>query len=302
MTPPLFLVACAAPHSWLDLEAAARELPQAGTTRRTNLTDAPQDDHGHLLTPLPSDVVRSGPVMDICRAMLPSRDIPEICVNRFEDCSQCGPHRDYNNTRDSVIALLGDFSGGALCFEDGQSFSTRYQWLQYPGHRLMHWVAPFEGERITVIPFFRGNTHRAGPLGSCARVGLVALDADLGQRVASALAAEGASCAWSYCCHIDTNTPAFPWSVCYSGRSPLAAHLLETLGQWEDVPLVVICGTLAPGPARRQPWSQIQEVREAALLANRGPCRLLLDSQNLTANVAADAGAELELKPFRVQD
>ena len=155
MTPPLTLIPCEAPHLWDALLAACQALAPRGTHRRTNLTDAPRDSHGLLKEALPSDLVRHGPIIDICRAMLPSSPrITEVCMNRFTHHSQCGPHQDIHNTEDSFIALDGDFVGGGLAFEDGQVFTTKRQWLRYPGHRPTHWVQPFKGVRVSIVPFF----------------------------------------------------------------------------------------------------------------------------------------------------
>ena len=162
MTPPLLLVPCAAPGLWDQLLAACLALPHKGTRRRTNLSAGPRDRHGLLLDPIPSDLVSSGPVVAICAQMLPGQPINEVMVNRFTDHEQCRPHQDVNNTEDSFIALDGPFEGGGLAFEDGQVFAAKRQWLRYPGHRLTHWVQPFQGTRVSVVPFFRSNRHRAG--------------------------------------------------------------------------------------------------------------------------------------------
>ena len=93
--------------------AACLALPTRGSRRRTNLTAGPRDKPGLLVDPIPSDLVTSGPVVDICTQMLPDQPITEVMVNRFTDHEQCGPHQDVNNKEDSFIALDGPLKEAA---------------------------------------------------------------------------------------------------------------------------------------------------------------------------------------------
>ena len=63
------------------------------------------------------------------------------------------PHR-HKNQGLSYGILLGNFSGGALCVEDGSKFGNPNEWFSLNG-RLNHWVEPFEGERYSIIIYNR---------------------------------------------------------------------------------------------------------------------------------------------------
>ena len=61
-------------------------------------------------------------------------------------------HVDGANFKGSLILLLGDFTGGALCFDDGRRITETGVWHPFDGH-LPHWVEPFDGERFSIILF-----------------------------------------------------------------------------------------------------------------------------------------------------
>ena len=47
--------------------------------------------------------------------------------------------------------MMGDFEGGALELADGRRFTRKYHWYRYNGAVTAHGVAPFTGERLTVV-------------------------------------------------------------------------------------------------------------------------------------------------------
>ena len=59
------------------------------------------------------------------------------------------PHK-HKNIGISYGILLGEFTGGALCVEDGSRFDKVNEWFQFNG-KLNHWVEPFVGERYSLI-------------------------------------------------------------------------------------------------------------------------------------------------------
>ena len=68
-------------------------------------------------------------------------------------------HVDGANFQGSLIFLLGDFTGGALCFDDGRRITETGVWHPFDGH-LPHWVEPFEGERFSIILFNNPSLSR----------------------------------------------------------------------------------------------------------------------------------------------
>jgi hypothetical protein len=68
-------------------------------------------------------------------------------------------HVDRRNMDGSWIVLLGSFTGGALCFDDGRKISETCRWFPFDGHHH-HWVEPFEGDRYRVILFNNPSLSR----------------------------------------------------------------------------------------------------------------------------------------------
>ena len=68
-------------------------------------------------------------------------------------------HTDGANFKGSLILLLGDFTGGALCFDDGRRITETGVWHAFDGH-LPHWVEPFDGERFSIILFNNPSLSR----------------------------------------------------------------------------------------------------------------------------------------------
>ena len=68
-----------------------------------------------------------------------------------------GPHKDKNNSGESVLVCCGEYEGGATIVEiDGieQSFDARIHPVVFDGSLYTHWVEKFEGDRYSVV-FFR---------------------------------------------------------------------------------------------------------------------------------------------------
>ena len=69
---------------------------------------------------------------------------------------QCKSHQDRNKEH-SWILFLGDFTGGALCFEDdGSKFEERQTWLKFDGQRF-HYNEPIDsGDKYSIVLYRSG--------------------------------------------------------------------------------------------------------------------------------------------------
>ena len=74
---------------------------------------------------------------------------------------QCERHKDGNDGL-SWIIWLGDFTGGALVFDDGTRIEEKYKWHQIDG-RQYHWNEPLEGTKYAILVYrsLRDLSHRA---------------------------------------------------------------------------------------------------------------------------------------------
>ena len=63
-------------------------------------------------------------------------------------------HKD-GNVGHSWVIWFGDFTGGALCFEDGASFEQPYVWHKING-RIPRWNEPHTGTKYGIV------LHRSG--------------------------------------------------------------------------------------------------------------------------------------------
>ena len=113
--------------AWDDLEARVKAHHYTRNKFRTNLGGAtmrygPKRKiflvEGHL-----SNTLRDGPILRLVRSML-GQHINSVCLNH-NVC--CAPHRDSRNAGESFVCYFGDFTGGALCLEDGQRFEGKRQ-------------------------------------------------------------------------------------------------------------------------------------------------------------------------------
>ncbi len=77
-----------------------------------------------------------------------------ISINRNVQCTR---HKD-GNTGHSYILWLGDFTGGALLFDDGARIEEKYKWHKIDG-QIHHWNEPHENTKYSVI-IYRGSEKK----------------------------------------------------------------------------------------------------------------------------------------------
>ena len=70
----------------------------------------------------------------------------QIILNKDLTCKR---HRD-GNKEHSWILWLGDFTGGALHFEDGTKIEEKYKWHRING-QTPHWNDPHEGTKYAIV-------------------------------------------------------------------------------------------------------------------------------------------------------
>ena len=70
----------------------------------------------------------------------------QIILNKDLTCKR---HRD-GNKEHSWILWLGDFTGGALHFEDGAKIEEKYKWHRING-QTPHWNDPHEGTKYAIV-------------------------------------------------------------------------------------------------------------------------------------------------------
>ena len=81
-------------------------------------------------------------------------DETQVLLNKNVKCKK---HVDTNDGH-SYILWLGDFSGGALLFEDGTRIDEKYKWHKING-RIPHWNEPHEGTKYAIVLYKRGSKH-----------------------------------------------------------------------------------------------------------------------------------------------
>ena len=77
-----------------------------------------------------------------------------ICLNKDVQCQR---HKDGNKGH-SYIVWLGDFTGGALLFDDGTRITDKYKWHLING-QIHHWNEPHEGTKFSII-IYQGVRRR----------------------------------------------------------------------------------------------------------------------------------------------
>ena len=95
--------------------------------------------------------MHDGPLVNALKSFFDVDDQTRVTIQKFTSAEQCRPHREKSNVSDSYFAYLGNCSGGPLALEDGSVFNLQYTWYRYSGGDLLHWVEPFDGERIGLI-------------------------------------------------------------------------------------------------------------------------------------------------------
>jgi len=88
-------------------------------------------------------------ILELACDAAPRRDFEYAQLNRNVEMTR---RVDKYNRDDSLIVLLGDFEGGALCWDDGRRIEQKGVWHTFDG-QSPHWVEPFTGERFSVILF-----------------------------------------------------------------------------------------------------------------------------------------------------
>ncbi|KAL7548226.1 hypothetical protein ACHAWF_011517 [Thalassiosira exigua] len=83
---------------------------------------------------------------------LPREPSTHCAINRN---AQFTPHVDSGRGLGqslSMIVGLGNYTGGQILVE-GKSYDVRYNGLEFDGWNLLHWTAPFAGERYSLVWF-----------------------------------------------------------------------------------------------------------------------------------------------------
>ena len=70
----------------------------------------------------------------------------------------CKRHKDHGNKEQSYILWLGDFTGGALNFDDGTKIAGKGVWHKINGH-AHHWDDPRVGTKYSIVLY--RSTRRA---------------------------------------------------------------------------------------------------------------------------------------------
>ena len=81
-------------------------------------------------------------------------DETQVLVNRNVKCKK---HIDKNDGH-SYILWLGDFTGGALLFEDGTRLEDKHKWHKING-QIPHWNESHEGTKYAVVLYKRAIKH-----------------------------------------------------------------------------------------------------------------------------------------------
>ena len=87
-------------------------------------------------------------LLEAIKAIAPEwHENTEVILNRDV---QCKCHRDGANLDHSWILWLGDFDGGALCFDDGRRIEGTNTWHCFSGQDY-HWNEPHTGRKYSVV-------------------------------------------------------------------------------------------------------------------------------------------------------
>ena len=75
----------------------------------------------------------------------------------------CKRRRDHGNKQHSWILWLGDFTGGALNFDDGAKVEGTREWHKINGH-IHHWNDPHEGSKYSIVLYKGSRKPKSRPL------------------------------------------------------------------------------------------------------------------------------------------
>ena len=92
-------------------------------------------------------------------------DETQITLNKDLVCKR---HRDHANKEHSWIMWLGDFTGGALHFDDGAKIEGKGVWHKINGH-IHHWNDPHEGSKYSIVLYRRTRTTKSNRLADASR-------------------------------------------------------------------------------------------------------------------------------------
>ena len=87
-------------------------------------------------------------------------DETQITLNKDLVCKR---HRDHANEEHSWILWLGDFTGGALNFDDGTKVEGKREWHKINGH-IYHWNEPHEGSKYSIVLYRGTRTQKSSRL------------------------------------------------------------------------------------------------------------------------------------------
>ena len=102
---------------------------------------------------IPSDVVTDGPIFYLVKLLNPDLWFEFVTINTFKNADDCEHHFDTGNVGPPRLIMFGAFVGGALVLDDGRVFPEKRVWYEYDGAKVGHQVAPFEGERISLVAY-----------------------------------------------------------------------------------------------------------------------------------------------------
>jgi len=80
----------------------------------------------------------------------------------------CKRHRDHGNKEHSWILWLGDFTGGALHFDDGKVVEGKREWHKIDGH-IHHWNDQHEGNKYSIVLYKRTIKPKSHTLAAAKR-------------------------------------------------------------------------------------------------------------------------------------
>ena len=131
-----------------------------GSSHRTNIADPNAEKvwypnksgstSVYLKKAVPSQTLKSGPIFDAVKKMLP--ETTAVCFNKN---MQCHPHKDGRNTSTSHLIFLGTFTGGALVTEKGDRYEARNEWMgPFDFRDTLHWNLPIlSGTKHSLVAF-----------------------------------------------------------------------------------------------------------------------------------------------------
>ena len=113
-------------------------------------------------------------IAKVCSASLNQRNKEPVLYDAIKECAPewcegetriilnkdltCKRHKDGNEGH-SWILWLGDFTGGALIFDDGRKVEEKSVWHKIHG-QVHHWNEPHEGTKYAIVLYRSDKTKR----------------------------------------------------------------------------------------------------------------------------------------------